>query len=304
MHYGNPWRVALFCGVVTTAVIAVGQEATDRKADEDAIRAAAMEYLAALAKGDPKVLAEFWTPDGDFVDGAGQEHPAAELVSEAVAAAAAPGAKPVVKLNASKIRFLADDVAVEDGTSEVTPPGGKDAPPLRGRFHAIWVKQAGRWRLASLREVPSEVASGGRLSDLGWMVGTWKAEEGNATMEVDVRWNPTGTYLLRDLKAVHDGRVVFEGQQRVGWDPLTRKLKSWSFDSNGGYGEATWVKDGKSWVGQATAVLPDGRQSSGTTILTFDGRDTLVRKSLAGRVDGNPVPDQEVVFKRQPGGEQ
>ena len=45
MHYGNPWRVALFCGVVTTAVIAVGQEATDRKADEDAIRAAAIAIL-------------------------------------------------------------------------------------------------------------------------------------------------------------------------------------------------------------------------------------------------------------------
>ena len=304
MHFGNLWRVAWSCCFAVIATIAVGQEATDRKADEDAIRAAAKDYLAALAKGDPKVLAEFWTPDGSFVDGAGQEHPAAELVSQAAAAAAAPGAKAEVKLHASKIRFLSGDVAVEDGTSEETPPGSKGAPPLRGRFHAIWVKHSGRWKLASLREVPIETSVGGRLSDLGWMVGTWKAEQGNSTLEVDVRWNPTGTYLLRDLKAVHDGRVVFEGQQRVGWDPLTRKLKSWSFDSDGGYGEATWVKDGNAWVGQATAVLPDGRQTSGTTVLTFDGRDTLVRKSLAGRVDGNPVPDQDVTFKRQPGGEQ
>jgi uncharacterized protein (TIGR02246 family) len=302
MHFGNLWRVALCCGVLAAPTAAFGQEATERKADEEAIRTAAKDYLAALATGDPKVLSEFWTADGDFVDGAGQEHPAAELVAEA-AAAAGRGAKPEVKLTASKVRFLTDDVAIEDGTSEVTPPGAKGAPPLRGRFHAIWVKQSGRWKLASLREVPIEPPTGGRLSDLGWMVGTWKAEQGNSTLEVDVRWNPTGTYLLRDLKAVHDGRVVFQGQQRVGWDPLTRKLKSWSFDSDGGYGEATWVKDGDTWVGQATAVLPDGRQTSGTTVLTFDGRDTLTRKSLAGRVDGNPVPDQEVVFKRQSGAE-
>ena len=131
------------------------------------------------------------------------------------------------------------------------------------------------------------------------MVGAWTADSGGAKLEVNVQWNATGTFLLRDIKVIDDGKVVLRGSQRIGWDPLTRKLKSWSFDSDGGYDEATWTKDGDSWVGQATGVLPDGRQSSATTVITFDGKDSYARQVLAGRVQGEPTPDQEVRFTRQ-----
>jgi len=46
-------------------------------------------------------------------------------------------------------------------------------------------------------------------------------------------------------------------------------------------------------------VLSDGRQSSATTVITFDGKDIFTRKVLAGRVEGEPTPDQEVRFTRR-----
>ena len=59
-----------------------------------------------------------------------------------------------MKVTASDIRFLTADVALEDGTSEVVWRATQHAPPDRGHYHAVWVREDGRWRLASLCEVP------------------------------------------------------------------------------------------------------------------------------------------------------
>ena len=189
-------------------------------------------------------------------------------------------------------------MALEEGTSEIVDPDAQDQPPVRGHFHVVWVKQDGRWRMASLCEIPNESSAEPQLAELGWMIGRWVADSGSVKLDTTTRWNATGTFLLRDITATQDGKVLLRGSQRLGVDPLTRTLKSWSFDSDGGHSESTWTKDGDSWVGQSVGVLPDGRQTSDTTIVTFDGKDTYTRKSLAGRVQGEPIADQEVRFTR------
>ena len=60
------WR-SLLCSclmVLAIAIVAQAEDTTPRKQDEQAIRATAKAYQAALAKGDAKALAEFWTKDG------------------------------------------------------------------------------------------------------------------------------------------------------------------------------------------------------------------------------------------------
>jgi len=295
MHWRSLSRGSLaVLACVLFALPASADEAATRQREEQAIRTTAKAYLAALANGDPKAIAEYWTPDGDFIDNSGNAHPASELAAE-LKPTAGQAPKAGTKVTLSRIRFLTDDVAIEDGEST----DDQTAPSARGHFHATWVKQSGRWRLASLCEIPIGSTADPRLADLGWMVGAWTAESGGARLEVHVQWNATETFLLRDSKAVVDGKVVLRGSQRIGWDPLTRKLKSWGFDSDGGIDEATWTNEGDSWVGQSTGVLPDGRQSSSTTVITYDGKDSYVRKVLAGSVQGEPLPDQEVRFTRQ-----
>jgi hypothetical protein len=123
------------------------------------------------------------------------------LIAEAVQSAAG-GQRPQVKLVESGIRFLTDDVAIEDGTSEASNANLK-LLPARGRFSAIWVKNAGRWRLASLREARLDASTApAQLSDLAWMVGQWSARSGETSLEVSANWNATETFLLRDLKVM------------------------------------------------------------------------------------------------------
>ena len=138
------------------------------------------------------------------------------------------GPRPETKVTASKIRFLGPDMAIEDGASEVVLPDAKGAPPVRGHFHAVWVKQDGHWRLTSLCEVPIGSAAESRLSDLDWMVGTWTADSDGTKLKMTVQWNVTNTFLLHDMKATRDGKVVLRSSQRIGRDPVARKLKSWS----------------------------------------------------------------------------
>jgi uncharacterized protein (TIGR02246 family) len=269
--------------------------AEEQAAPEQAIRAAAREYQAALAKGDAEAVARFWTPDGSFIDEQGRPHPASELAAEATLQAR--GNEPTKQEGiTSTIRLLTPDVALEDGTSAVDLPGGAQS---RGHFHAVWVKRDGRWLIASLCEVPIEPSAEVDLAELGWMVGNWSAREGDADLQAAVHWNATGTFLLRDLKVMQNGSVVFRSTLRIGIDPRTGKLASWTFDSDGGLGEATWTKQGNAWIAQSTGVLADGQKTAGTHVISHGGANTLVWKTLGGSVSGQPIEDHEVRFTRQ-----
>ena len=292
--------LTLVAVIASSAAFAIAAWANDPQApaqDEQAIRAAARAYFEALSKGDAQAVANAWTPDGHFIDELGRAHPASELAEDVAKGASVRSPAPAVKMTESKIQFLTSDVALEDGLSEVASPDADREPATRGHYHAVWLKHDGRCALASLCEVPiSAAADTSPLSQLEWMVGRWTADRDGTTLEMVVRWNVTGTYLLRDSKAIRDGQVVLRGSQRIGWDPLANKLKSWSFDSDGGFGEAVWTKDGDAWIGQGMTTLPDGRQSFATSVMTRDGPDHFTYDLMAMRVEGQPVPDRRLRF--------
>ena len=98
----------------------------------------------------------------------------------------------------------------------------------------------GGWR-ACARRTASPPA---QLGDLDWLIGKWSAATADTRLTVNGRWNSTKTFLLRDLEVERDGKVVFRGSQRIGWDPVARTLRSWTFDSDGGYGGGTWTRGG------------------------------------------------------------
>jgi len=293
------------------------------RAEEDAqaIHAAAQAYEEALRRGDTKALAALWTPDGDIVDDLGQVLPGRDTVAVPATNPAAP--RPDIRVAEKSLRFLSADVAIEDGTVEVTLPGG--SLPLEGRFSATWVRHEGSWKLAALRESRSPQTTGPEaLKDLEWMVGDWTVVDEPAAApagttpaahpapalpkaEMSVRWNESHTFLLRDLRisapAGADGqRATMEISQRIGWDPLTREIHSWAFGSDGSHGESSWTRDGGSWIARTASVRPDGRQNSTLNIYTFDGKDRCTWRSLPTHVGGEHTPAMSVtMIRRQEG---
>jgi uncharacterized protein (TIGR02246 family) len=286
----------------------------DLAADTKAIQDAGQAYKVALERGDGKALAALWTPDGDIIDADGNVVKGRDTVSvlEPAAAGEAKDRRPEIAIRETKVRFVDADVAIEDGTVAVVPPG--HTTPLHGRFSATWVRHEGSWKLAALREARGDEASGGEsLAELAWMVGDWtvvdesKPGTGAAArpkIEVSTRWNPTRTFLLRDMKITPPGAAAdaaVQVTQRIGWDPLSKSIRSWVFSSDGGHGEAVWSRDDGSWVARTTAVLPDGSQTSSLNIYSYDGKDRCVWRSLPTHVGGEHMPQVNLTLVRKPG---
>lgn len=282
--------------------------------DEQGLRAAAARYREALDRGDGKALAALWTADGDIVDEQGNVLAGRTTIAATVQpAAGAP--RPSFRINDTKLRFLTDAVAVEDGTVEVSIAGL--SRPLKGRFTATWVREADGWKIAALREDRLDTPAGAEtLEDLDWMVGDWVVLDDRAgkpgagapekpAIEMTVRWNANRTFLLRDVKIAAPGNAgdaaALHVTQRIGWDPLSRQLRSWVFSSDGGHGEAIWSRDGDSWVARTSAVLPDGSQTSSLNIYTFDGKDRCAWRSLPTHVGGEHTPPLNLTMIRKGG---
>ncbi len=276
-----------------------GEGPADPKHEEQAIRTTSKSYLEALARRDAKALAEFWTSDGDFVDELGRTFPAREMIA-ADAKLGPQQPQPERKLSVTSIRFITPNVAVEDGVMAPPESNEQQAEHVRGRFTVIWVKQSGKWLLASLRESRTQPhAAEARLEDLDWLCGTWSSDRNGATVEVVTRWNATRTYLLRELKIVQDGKDVFSGVQRIGWDPIAKRIRSWNFDTAGGYGEGHWAREGDSWVIQATGVLPDGSRTSSVNRLVPLGQDSFEWRTIDSETDGRVQANSSLTFDRK-----
>jgi len=284
-----------------------------RPRDESQIRAAAQAYLEAMKRGDGKACAALWTPDGDIVDDLGAVLPGRDTAA-ATRPAPAGQPQPDVRITDTKLRFLSDDVAIEDGTIEIGPAGGA---ALSGRFSATWVRHEGAWKLAALREARAAEPSGpAALGQLDWMVGDWVIERkaggaaaplapdaGQPTVELSVKWNDTKTYLVQDVRFGPPAGVAGPAlsiAQRVGWDPLSQTIRSWSFGSDGSHGEATWLRNGASWIARSTTVRPDGGQSATINTYTYDGKDRCLCRSVPAHIDAEHAGPISFTLVRKP----
>jgi hypothetical protein len=154
-------------------------------------------------------------------------------------------------------------------------------------------------------------AVGGMLDDLDWMVGSWvlvpddeAASKQAGTMRMTVRWDEGRAFLIREATLTppeESGEPVVTLQQRIGWDPLVERIRSWSFSSDGSRAEATWFQEGGSWVVRGTAVLPDGTQMSSVNIYTFDGTDRCAWRIVPPALTGDDGGPTRATWVRQAG---
>jgi hypothetical protein len=112
-----------------------------------------------------------------------------------------------------------------------------------------------------------------------------------------VTWDAGHAFLVREVRvpgvATDGGSTdAVDVHQRIGWDPLVKRIRSWSFSSDGSRSEATWSRDGSSWVATQSILDPTGRQSTVVNLFTYDGSDRCVWRTLPQGVesdDGRPV---------------
>jgi uncharacterized protein (TIGR02246 family) len=259
--------------------------------DEKAIRAVDDAFVREYNQGDSKALAARFTEDAEVVEAEGDRYQGRNLIEQRFAEtfAASPGVKIAIAIDA--IRFLNPDVAKEEGRTLITPAKGS---PLARPYTVLLVKRNGRWLIASVREESEPlVRPHERLKELEWMIGDWVDEGSDSVVRVNCRWSEDENFLIRSFTVKRQGKPVMTVSQRIGWDPLARQVRSWEFDSEGGFGEGRWNRDGERWVVKHTGVRPEGATASATNIMSRERAD-LVRWSSTDRVLGDEsIPDDE-----------
>ncbi len=285
-------------------LFAVPLQAAERKpegsSEENAIRAALDSYVAAYNRGDAKAVAAHWSQSGEWTSPAGQRfqgRPAIEKELQAIFAenkgARIDGINPTVRL-------VSPDVAIVEGAVRIARPG---ALPSDATYLAVEVKKDGQWKLDSVREtkVAELPAASPRLQDLAWLVGQWIDQSPDATIEANVTWTKNKSFLSYAFKASVPAVDDLEGTQVIGWDPAAGEIRSWMFDSDGGFGEGRWSKKDNSWIVKFNQVLPDGRKASATNIYTLIDANTFTWKSIGRKLGGEFLPNiEEVKLVRKP----
>jgi uncharacterized protein (TIGR02246 family) len=284
--------------ILATLMSAASARAAERKpassADENAIRAAVESYVDAYNRGDAKAVAAQWSETGEWISPSGQRFQGRRAIEKELKNLFAENKGVRIEVSNVTIRILSADAATEEGTVRVIRPG---EPPSESTYLAVDTKKNGQWKLDSVHEtnVPDLPAASPALQDLAWLVGQWTDQSPDAEIDTSVSWTKNKAFLNYSFKASVPGMDDLEGTQVIGWDPAAGKIRSWMFDSDGGFGEGTWSKKGDSWIVKFHQVLPDGRKASAENIYTLVDDDTFLWKSIARKVDGEYLPNVEDV---------
>ena len=251
----------------------------------------AQAFIDAFNKGDAKAVAAFWMPDAEYTDQAGRQTKGREAIEKLYEKVFAGQKGAKLNIMVTSIKQVTPDVGIEEGINQVTPADG--GPGSAARFSAVFVKKDGEWYLQNVQEsVVRPPSNAEHFEDLDWLLGNWtgeadKGESGTASYA----WAENQNFIVSNFATTLNGAPVAGGTQWIAWDPIEKQVRSWSFYSGGGIGEAVWTNDGKQWSIKVNAKTRDGKKVSATNILTRVDDDHCTWQMTKLTVDDQPQPD-------------
>lgn len=294
-----------FLPTCVVLLLAFGPSAAiaDQKADEAEIRANAEKYVEAYNRRDARTMASMWSPDAVYINPeTGERAVGRDAIAKQFDYAFAGDEDGKLSVHVDSIDFISPNVAVEKGTTEETYSKAKTE---KTEYTAVHVRRDGKWLLDRVSEVdtpeppPSNYE---HLKVLEWMIGSWIDHDDNATIQTDCEWTKNRNFMTRSYAVAVGDKVNMSGMQIVGWDPIAKQIRSWVFDSNGGYSEGKWKQKGDRWIVTQSGTLPDGGKTSSTNIFKRIDDNSFTWESIDRTVDGEMLPNiDEVLIVRKPG---
>jgi uncharacterized protein (TIGR02246 family) len=286
--------IAVLLGVVSDAraqdkpnILVNGTSTTDA---EQAVRERLQSYVEAFNMKDAAAVAAYWTADGlSVAEETGQRTQGREALQEEFSTFFEANPSARLTGEANHIRFVTANVAMVEGHTTLFVT---DAEPVETAFSAVLVKDSDQWLISSSheRDLPVPATSYDALKELDWLLGTWEDQSEGAQVATTVSWSPNRAFLLRSFAAEFASGEALHGTQVIGWDPLSQQIRTWTFNSDGSFGQGTLSKHDEDWLLKMWQILPDGRLASATKALTRIDRDTMTVQTIAETIDGEPSP--------------
>jgi uncharacterized protein (TIGR02246 family) len=288
--------VLLACAAVVPG--ASGQDVDRRdsaiSADEVAIRQRMELYLDAFNRHDAAAVGTFWSQDGvSLAEDSGERISGRESLVSHFSTFFRD--TPTVRLGGgiTEIKLVRPDVALIDGRTTLFVA---DVEPVVSVYSALLVKDGDEWLISNCRErdVPPQ-GSRTALRELEWLVGSWKDQTEDAQVSTTFRWSPNEAFLIRSFSVQYPDADLLEGTQVIGWDPLNKQIRTWTFNSDGSFGQGTVSKHDDDWLLKMWQVVSDGRLATATQVITRVDQDTMTVQVIGETVNGEPVPSSTAV---------
>ena len=279
----------------TTAQEQIDVEAAKAKI-ATAIKTLTKSYVAAFNAQDFEKMAEHWTDRGVHTNQAtgsiivGQDALKSEfekLFNESE--------NLKLEILSEEIEFVSPSVAIEHGVASVTQSGTNQVE--KTEYSCVFILQGGQWKIDRIDDnlVLDRSSHSAHLQPLDWLIGNWVHESENTTIEFECKWTQEKNHISRFYRIVEGDQIIESGLQVIGWDPVNQTVRSWLFDSRGGYVEGRWKFDNNRWVVSNDGTLPNGSKGKALHIITPVDADQFKFQKTEQVVDGAPLDDTEEI---------
>jgi ketosteroid isomerase-like protein len=322
--HGTRWLLSLAILVgVASGTIAQEDNQDLFSLDRAAIEKAIQSYVSAFNAGDAKKLAAHWSPEGTYISrrhtgssrrhtGSSRRHTGDSQASQVSGQTAlteefttlfAESADVRLQVATESIEFISPNVALERGTATVLRPDSvsESTVPESTEYRVVYVKRDNQWLIDRVTEetLPNVRSQYDKLKGLEWLIGDWEDQTGEINIKTECQWTRNKNYMTRSFTITADGQVEMSGMQLVGWDPAENVIRSWLFDSDGGFATAVWKQQGQRWTVQTSATLADGQKGSSMNIFRPIDENSFGWQKINRLVDGEILPNiDEVIVVR------
>jgi uncharacterized protein (TIGR02246 family) len=269
--------------------------AGENRGEEAAVRKQAEAYAKAFNARNAKGLAALWAKDATYMDPETNETlKGREEIEKHFLETFKEIGNATMDISITTVSFPAANKAEETGMVTVkTQKGEKE----QSAYKAFYEKRDGAWLLTQVREVQLDSAPTqyDHLKELEWLIGEWVDQGEDSTVETKIDWDKYKNFLTQHFKVIVEGQFELEGKQIIGWDPIKQKIRSWVFDSDGGFGEGTWTKEEGTWVVELAQTLADGRRASAVNVYKPIDKNSYSWESTGREVGGVLLPNIEPI---------
>jgi uncharacterized protein (TIGR02246 family) len=273
-----------------------------READKQAIDKLTAETIQAFDNRDAAAIAAHWTADGEFIRNDGEPIRGRAEIKKAYAEYfKALKFKPKLEIQSDALRFPSADTAVTEVILRLK--NGEGEVVASSWRNTLLVREGGQWKVALAREWDRDTDLDVSLKELDWLIGTWHAASKEREVTTTYQWDENKVFI-RGKYAVKEGpKVIESGTQIIGKDNAEGVIRSWVFQSDGGFGGGVWTREGKKWSVDVYGVTAEGKELTATSIYIHVDPKTYTWQAVGQALDGVSIPDtQPIKVTRQKSG--
>jgi uncharacterized protein (TIGR02246 family) len=289
--------ILLFTGLVLL-VLGVGfitaQDKTakdpKREADKQAIEKLTREMIQAFDNRDAAAIAANWTAEGEFIRNDGEPiRGRAEVQKGYAEFFKTLKGKPKLEIEVDGLRFPSADTAVSEVTLRLKNDEGEEvASSWRNTF---LVREDGKWKVAIVQEWDRDIGLDVGLKELEWLIGSWKAVSKDRDVAIVYEWDENKAFIRGKYTVKEGAKVIESGMQMIGKDNAGGAIRSWVFQSDGGFGGGVWTREGKKWSVDVYGVTANGNELTATSIYVRIDPNTFTWQAVDQALDGEPIAD-------------